>query len=208
MENINCLICFKPLLNKISLSYLLSFNSCVCKECKAKFKLINKKEIINNIEVTFLYEYNSFAKELVYKYKGCYDIVLKDVFLDGFKEKLFLKYKDYTIVFPPSYDKENKERGFIHILEITKTLHIKYEDLFVKTSKYKQSSMEYKKRNEISKYIKLKSNKKITNKKYLILDDIYTSGNTLRTIIKLLVKNKVSKEKIKALIIFKVPNNY
>ena len=56
----------------------------------------------------------------------------------------------------------------------------------------------------IKDIIKIKNNKIDTNKKYLIIDDIYTSGSTLKTIISLLIKKGVKKANIKALIIFKV----
>ena len=39
-------------------------------------------------------------------------------------------------------------------------LYIKSINLFTKTAKYKQSSMEFSRRNEISKYIKVKNNQK------------------------------------------------
>ena len=51
---------------------------------------------------------------------------------------------------------------------------------------------------------KMKDIKIDVNAKYLIVDDIFTSGSTLKTIISLLNKKGVKKENIKALIIFKV----
>ena len=43
--------------------------------------------------------------------------------------------------------------------------------------------------------------------KILIVDDIYTSGSTLKTIIKLLINKGIKKENIEALIICKTKNN-
>ena len=68
-------------------------------------------------------------------------------------------------------------------------------------------SIKYKQRNIVEKVISVIQNKKITNKKYLIIDDIFTSGSTLKTIVKILIKNKVKIENISALIIAKTTEN-
>ena len=86
-------------------------------------------------------------------------------------------------------------------------LKLKNKELFIKIKDHKQSSYNYKERKQIANYIKLKHPKLLTDKKYLIVDDVYTSGQTLKTIINILVKNKVKKENIKALILSKTPDS-
>lgn len=196
----NCLICFKELEDEISFANLFSYRI-ICDKCLNSFKHLNIFEKILGIDVWFLYSYNDFMKKLIYQYKGCYDLALKDVFLYYYRAKIQKKYRKYTIIFPPSNENEDKKRTFLHIEEIVKTLKMKYEILFYKNQEYKQSSQKFKDRKNIEKIIEIKKN--IENKKYLIIDDIYTSGSTLKTIIKILLKNNVKKENISALIIAK-----
>lgn len=198
----SCLICFKDLNEDISISNLF-FNNIICDNCLSSFKILNKTKEFFGINVLFLYEYNNFMKQLIYKYKGCYDIELSPVFLNGYKKLIRRKYKGYTIIFPPSNLKEDKQRGFLHIEEIVKNLKMKYEVLFYKKEEHKQSALKYKERSNVEKIIDVIESKKIINKKYLIVDDIFTSGSTLKTIVKILIKNKVKIENISALIIAK-----
>lgn len=198
-----CLICFSSLFEKSSLSSLLALNDKVCDSCLSKFKKINKTQIILGVQTTFLYEYNSMMKKLIYQYKGCYDILLKDVFLLQHKFYINRRFKDYTVIFPPSNEYENEKRGYNHIKEIVKTLNLKYQDLFYKSKDHKQSDLSFKERIKVKDVIKLKENSIINQQKYLIIDDIFTSGSTLKCIINILLKNKVKKENIKAIIIAK-----
>ena len=197
-----CLICFKSLNEDCSFSSILSLNSTICNSCLKKFKVINKTLYISTIETKIIYEYNTFLKTLLYQYKGCYDIELKDVFFYQFKKELKKQYKGYCIIYPPSYYQDDIDRGFIHIKEMVKCLSLPVLDLFVKKEKYKQSDHKYKDRKNIKDVIFL-NDSKIQNIKYLIVDDIFTSGSTLRRIIELLVSNGVDKQNIKALILCK-----
>ena len=199
-----CLICFTPFSNYVSICNTFSINKIICDKCLKKFNKINKHELIAKVDTWFLYSYNSFAKSLLYKYKGCYDVVLKDAFLNEYKSLIKRKYKNHIIVFPPSNKQDDINRGFTHIEKIIDCLNMKHENLFYKEIDYKQSSMHYTKRYLIKNIIKMKDIKIDVNAKYLIVDDIFTSGSTLKTIISLINKKGVKKENIKALIIFKV----
>lgn len=197
----NCVVCFKSFYEEVSFKSVFSFNHCICDNCLQKFKSIDKITTICGIQTTFLYEYNDFFKSLLYQYKACYDIELKDVFLYKYKKIINKKYKNYVVIYPPSNKSENVKRGFIHIKEITSCLKLKSVDMFVKNKEYKQSDQKFMDRNQIQNIICLKN--KIDKQKYLIVDDVYTSGNTLKTIIHLLNKNGIKNEDIKAIILSK-----
>lgn len=197
----NCVVCFKSFYEEVSFKSVFSFNHCICDNCLQKFKSIDKITTICGIQTTFLYEYNDFFKSLLYQYKACYDIELKDVFLYKYKKIINKKYKNYVVIYPPSNKSENVKRGFIHIKEITSCLKLKSVDMFIKNKEYKQSDQKFMDRNQIQNIICLKN--KIDKQKYLIVDDVYTSGNTLKTIIHLLNKNGIKKEDIKAIILSK-----
>ena len=204
IKNNNCLICFKSQNEDNSLKSLLTFNQVICDKCQSKFKIFNKKEIIDGVEVWFLYEYNQVIKELIYKYKGCYDLALKDVFLNKYKKEIHKKYKNYIIIYPPSNRKDDEKREFRHIEKMIECLRLKHINLFYKTKDYKQSSHHFNERNIIKDIIAIKPHMTLdTDKKYLIIDDIYTSGSTLKTIIELLVKCNIKKSNLKAVIFCK-----
>ena len=90
---------------------------------------------------------------------------------------------------------------------MVKCLNLPIKDLFYKNTAYKQSSFKFKDRHKIEKVISLKENAKIENIKYLIVDDIYTSGSTIKTFIKILINHGAKQENIKALIVCKTKNN-
>lgn len=199
-----CLVCFKSLFEDSSIKTLINPNKYLCDNCKSKLKRIDKNEYILGVNVTYLYEYNQFMKDLIYQYKGCYDIVLKDVFLEKHKKEIRKKYKGYLLVFPPSNINEDLKRGFNHIEKIVECLHMKSDYLFYKTKEVKQTSLKYKDRQQIANIIKLKNNKKIDSTiKYLIVDDIVTTKATLKAIINILISNGVNKENISSIIVAK-----
>ncbi len=202
-RKLTCCICFQKLYHDNSLHSLFSFSSILCEKCLKQFKIIHKYENILGIETLFLYEYNAFLKKLIYQYKGCYDLELKDVFFFQFKKEIQKKYKGYIIVYPPSNESEDKQRGFRHIEQMVSCLHLPSIHLFFKKEAFKQSSQSFSKRKEIQNILQMNTKNLLLNQKYLIVDDIYTSGFTLKTLIQLLVQHRIPKENIKALILSK-----
>ena len=79
---------------------------------------LEKRVILDGVEVFILYKYNDFFKEILYRYKGCYDEELKNAFLNNFLMKLSYKYRNRKIVCAPSYYKDDITRGFNHVKEI------------------------------------------------------------------------------------------
>lgn len=199
----HCLICFNDLFHDFSFQSINLNDMPICNTCFNQFEIANIHDTINNYSIWYLYYYNDFIKKLIYQYKGCYDIELAPVFLAYFLEKIKKEYKDYYIVYPPSSDKDNKERGFIHVKEIVKHINNNVYDIFIKKEHYKQSDVSYKDRVHIKDYIDIHDYQILENKKILLLDDIYTSGNTIKTCINLIVKNVVHFKDLKIICIAK-----
>ena len=177
-----CLICFKPIEETINCN-------AVCNKCLSKFKVLNKTVYVDNVEVLILYEYDDFFKEILYRYKGCYDLCLKDAFLNNFLTKLKMKYKNRKIVCAPSYIDDDVKRGFNHIIEISKLFKMEIISCLSKSSNYKQSSKKIKERREIQNVIKIDKTKINDKDKVLIIDDVTTSLSTIKAIIHLLPTN-------------------
>lgn len=181
-----CLICF----NRIEET--LNHNR-VCNACLSKFKRINRIFYYEGIEIFILYEYNDFFKELLYRFKGCYDLALKDAFLVN--QLLFLKkkYKNMKVICAPSYVNDDKKRQFNHVVEIAKSLGLEIIDCLEKVKKHKQSDQKIKDRKNIQKYIKIDKTKINAQDRLLIIDDVATSLSTIKSIIHLLPTRNAKK---------------
>lgn len=195
-----CKICFKRI-GDYSLYNLVNKKNILCEECfgRLKAKFISFK--IDKIDALAVYEYTEFIKELIYKFKGCYDYELKDVFLSRYLRYLQLKYKGYNIVFVPSYYLDDERRGFNHVKAIFESLKLKELDILKKNKGHKQSDQSFKKRKNINSVIEIDENCNLKDKKILLVDDIITTGSTLQTAIDLL-RHKGAK-KIDVLVIAK-----
>lgn len=186
-----CKVCNKEL-NDFFINDVFNMHKhSLCYKCFNKFPLINKITIINDYECLSLYEYKDIIKDLIFQLKGLKDYELKDVFLEYFIDLLEFKYKGYVIVYAPSFHQDDLDRGFNHVEAIFSSLKNKKIKIFSKKEKYKQSEQLYSERKNIFKYISLdKSSLKGLNK-VLIVDDVLTSGNTLKALSSLLYKEGI-----------------
>lgn len=127
------------------------------------------------------------------------------------KRKNFENLKKYDImIVVPISKKRQKERGYnqseLIAKEISKMLSIKIEKNIIRKIKNTppQSSLNKEQRQEnIRGVYKVFNIEKIKNKNILIIDDIYTTGNTVNECAKVLVENGITKQRIGILTIAK-----
>ena len=86
----------------------------------------------------------------------------------------------------PSYFKDDEIRGYNHVEEIFKELNLKMEKVLVKNKKHKQSDLNYTERHKVKEVLEAKNAAKIRNRKILLVDDICTTGSSLRAAIDIL----------------------
>ena len=198
-----CKICFKRISDN-SLYNLIKKENILCEDCFCKLhaKFIPFK--IGNVKGLSIYEYTDFIKELIYKFKGCYDYELKDVFLYRYLNFLRLKYYKFNIVYIPSYYIDDERRGFNHVRAIFETLKLKELPILRKNTAHKQSDHSAIGRRQIKDVISIDKTVHLKDKKILLVDDIMTTGSTLLTSIELL-KSKGAKN-IEILVIAKTKN--
>ncbi len=195
-ETINyCKICFKKI-EFAGISNIFHRNCVLCSLCQNRFIPTFELFTINGVKGLAIYDYDANIKELLYQLKGCKDYELASIFISPFKHELSLRYKDYVLLPIPSYKEEDLERGFNHVLELFKSLNLPFENLLEKTEKYKQSDHSQKDRENIKNVLKIKDINRLNNKKVLIVDDVMTTGSTIRAVISLLKEVKVKKLEI------------
>ena len=184
-----------------SLFNTVNKNSLICEQCFNKFapKFIHFR--INDIEALSIYEYDQNIRELIYKFKGCYDIELKDVFLDRFIIYLKIKYRGYSVVPLPSYHLDDLKRGFNHIEEIYRRLNLPILKVLRKIKNEKQAKKNKKERMQAQKNFDITDLEVIKNKKILIVDDVYTTGSSMKAAINLVRRG--NPRKISVLVIAK-----
>ena len=186
-----CEVCHK----QISPNFILA-NSNICKYCFQKMPLIYKSFKIDGIDCMCLYKYNQTVREIILRIKGYYDIELAKVFITPIRNYLKFKYLNYTILPAPSTKSSNTKRGFNHVVEMFKPLGFPILNCFKKKSNYKQSDQSKYNRLNISNIIQLDTSNLSLSKKYLIVDDIATTSNTIRTCIRLLKLNNINNIKV------------
>ena len=169
-----------------SLFNIVNKNSQICENCFNKFmpKFINFK--IGDIDGLSIYEYDANIKELLFKFKGCYDIELKDVFLDRFIIYLQIKFHGYSVVPLPSYHLDDQKRGFNHVEEIYRRLNLPMLKILKKVKNEKQAKKSKKERMNSQKNFEITDINLVRNKKILIVDDVYTTGSSMNAAISLI----------------------
>lgn len=194
-----CKLCFKDI-KGVNLFNLVHPETCICRTC---FKDIVGKFIpfrVSGYKAFAVYHYDEKIQSLIYQLKGCFDIEIADVFLSRYKDELKLMFHNYVMIPVPSYYKDDLKREFNHVVEIFKILKLPMLKILRKTKGVKQANSTSKQRKDISKYLTIK-NSDLSGKKVLIVDDVYTTGSTMKAAIKLV--EKLHPKTIKVLVISK-----
>ena len=110
-------------------------------------------------------------------------------------------YNGYVVVPIPSSEVDDQIRGFNHVDEVFKNLKLPMVYALKKCTRKKQSSLNKKNRLNIENKIVLENESELRNKKVLIVDDIFTTGATMRKAITLI--KQANPKTIKVLVIAK-----
>lgn len=163
-------------------------NSCICPNCFNSLKAIYQEETIFGKNIMYIYEYDEIMRKLLYQFKGCYDYELKDAFLSRQKSYLKIKYLNYVLVPIPSWEEEDKHRGFNHVEEIFKCLRLPIIKCLRKKVPFKQSKLSKGERTKVEGKLQYQKVTNLAHKKVLIVDDVLTTGSTIKAAIKIIEK--------------------
>ncbi|WNS75097.1 ComF family protein [Bacillus sp. DTU_2020_1000418_1_SI_GHA_SEK_038] len=121
--------------------------------------------------------YNDFAKEVMaqYKYRG--DYVLSNVFASFMRKRLTAITFDLIVPIPLS-DERLYERGFNQSEALIRACGLEPSDLFTRINTEKQSKKSRSERIHLEQVFQIKE--PISDQNILLIDDIYTTGSTLR----------------------------
>ena len=179
----------------------------ICKHCKLKLDKItfsNRKCFleVNGIyydEHMYLFKYEGIIKEKIKEYKFRDQSYLYKFFagIINYNNKInnYIQKYDYIIPIPLHkyrYNKRGYNQTYLILKELNKKQHIKIlNDVLIKKKNIKpQSSLnKIDRANNIKNAYEIKNIKKIQNKKILLFDDIFTTGNTTNECSRILKEN-------------------
>ena len=178
------------------------FNSpTICNKCLKEYNPIFKKFKILDIDALTIYEYEGKVKENIFIFKSCGDYELKDTFLSSFVIDLRIMFYNFIMLPAPSSEESNLKRGFNHVKEIFGILGLPMYEVFKKVSNHKQSNLSYLERQNVGNVLSIDNAEITKNKNVLIVDDICTTGATLKALIELI--KPFNPKQIKVLVIAK-----
>ena len=179
----------------------------LCVKCQKKIEAIDETKIMNIpnkhfSKQAFIFKYNGIIREKLINYKFYEQSYLNETFVDIIiKNKKICRFmKNYDIIIPvPIHRKRYKERGYnqteLIAVKIAKKLGISFEkNVLIKEINNKPQSELTKKEREqnIKNVYRVQNEQKIKNKAILVIDDIYTTGNTLNECSKMLKQEGAS----------------
>lgn len=174
-----------------------------CEQCDRPFETLNSKYISNKScydcvrweedkewsgylqKNHSIFTYNDFAKEVIARYKFRGDYILAKAFSPHIQEKL--QKIDYDILTAiPLSDERLYERGFNQSEALIIEAGFTPINLLKRTHSEKQSKKSRADRIHLPQVFQIEEEAEISNKRVLLVDDIYTTGSTLRHAAKIL----------------------
>lgn len=175
-----CKICNRPL-ERLDAQFIAG--DC-CTDCKRWEEDPDWRGLLK--ENHSLYVYNEFLKEMIsqFKFRGDYCIA------KAFSGKIArtAKKMDYDLIVPVPLSKERQyERGFNQSEALIIEAGLKPFHALDRIHGEKQSKKSRRERIHLNQVFQVKAEANIRGKKILLVDDIYTTGSTLRHAAKVLI---------------------
>ncbi|MED1204371.1 ComF family protein [Heyndrickxia acidicola] len=181
-----CMKCSRPL-DKLAPEFI---HHDTCSDCIRWEKDKEWQDILEkNIS---LYEYNDFARELIARFKFRGDYILARLFAADIQKAVKTISYDHVTAIPLS-ESRLYERGFNQAEALAREAGLKPLDLLTRLHTEKQSKKSRTDRIHLSNVFQIKRDLEISDKTILLIDDIYTTGSTLRHAGKLLKQAGASK---------------
>ena len=181
----------------------------LCNKCKIRLQknALCKIEDYKNTssyfdEHIYLFQYTGEIRDTILKYKFNEKSYIYRTFLEFIKnnEKICAQIKKYDIIIPvPVSRKRFKQRGYnqsaLIARNLARMLNIDYKDnvlVKIKDNKPQSEMGQDKRKSNVKGVYIIKNNEKINQKKILLIDDIFTTGNTVNECAKILIENSAN----------------
>ncbi|MEH7075718.1 ComF family protein [Neobacillus drentensis] len=179
IEGEQCQICSR-LLTPVDVQFR---HGDLCHDCFRWEEDPNWKGALDKNHSLFLY--NDFLKEVIAKYKFRGDYVLAKIFSELIKEKLKELTPDLLVPIPLSEERQY-ERGFNQAAALLTESGFTPDNLLSRVHSEKQSKKSRVERIHLSQVFQVIPEINVIGKKVVLIDDIYTTGSTIRHAAKLL----------------------
>ncbi len=183
-----CRICLKPLRTK-PVRLLLEGEPLFCDACLEQMEFDFKIRRFDGIHILFAYPYAGFFKDLLLQYKERFDVALAPVFLYFIRPLVRTLLRKHVFVPVPSTRKKEEERGFSHLEEMLKAWNIPYCQFLEKIGE-EQKEKAFLERFNAKTIRKAKDAVSIENKRIVLFDDVFTTGETFRQSLEILKAEK------------------
>ena len=176
----SCLLCETPIAETPSWKALVGLEKQteICQDCSKKFQRADIKEVDTTLDqITSLYTYNEAMREYLHHYKFLQDVALASVFAN---ELCNLLKGNARIVPIPMHSEKKMDRTFAHVDELLKSAGIPFTHLLEKTGPEAMGEKSKAERLAMAPLFTLKPGTTVQSGIYIVIDDIYTTGTTLR----------------------------
>lgn len=175
-----CLLCEQSIAITPSWQSLLGLDkqTNICQDCSKKFQRADNKEENELLDqITSLYSYNEAMRDYLHQFKFLQDIQLAGVFAHELRSHLPAN----AIIVPiPMHPEKKIQRTFAHVDELLKSAGISYSHLLEKIDMMAMGEKSKAQRLAMKPLFALKEGTTIQPSTYILVDDIYTTGTTLR----------------------------
>ncbi|MCH1625077.1 ComF family protein [Ferdinandcohnia quinoae] len=170
-----CTICGRPF-SKISTEYR---EGDLCYDC-VRWQNDNRwRDVLQKNRSVFLY--NDFGKEIISLYKFRGDYIVSNAFRTSLKHTFRTYYNSSYIIVPiPLSSERLYERGFNQALVLAQLLGKPIHEILSRNHLEKQSKKSRQERMETENVFQIEDRVSVKEKSIILVDDIYTTGLTLR----------------------------
>ncbi|MDR6121597.1 competence protein ComFC [Bacillus sp. SLBN-46] len=179
LEGEACRICGRPF-------HLLEEKFQIGDLCYDCFRWEEDSEWKNLLEKNHsLFHYNEFLKEVIAQFKFRGDYVLVKIFVEFVQKELSKMDMDVLVPIPLS-EERLYERGFNQAKALIVESGFSPQELLTRVHSEKQSKKSRSERIHVPQVFRIEPETDLAGKRVILIDDVYTTGSTLRHAAKLL----------------------